>query len=136
MRSGKPGQEAIPKQVLLQDGRQIHPFAVTSVPVGGLIILSSLETQEPKYLTQRYGTSLQQSWQIFIASPSLHYVRFVGNGEMGRRLRQQTFKRVRQLECLQQTDKYYLPQGLVLILWSRIKVKANLSLSRQNVPMY
>lgn len=45
-------------------------------------------------------------------------------------------ERVREPECLQETVKYYLLQGLALILWFRIKVRANLSLSRQNVPMH
>lgn len=58
-----------------------------------------------------------------------------GDGEMGRRQGQQAYKRVKDPECLQETDKYYLLQGLALILWSRIEVKTNLSLSRPKIPM-
>lgn len=76
---GRPGQETTPRQALLQAGRQIHPFTVTSVPAGGLRV-SSLGKHGPEYLTQRYGSSLRQSWQIFIPSPCQHYIRFVGMG--------------------------------------------------------
>ena len=55
---------------------------------------------------------------------------------MKRRQGQQAYKKVRKPEGLQETDKYYLLQGLALILWSRIEVKANLSLSKQNIPMH
>lgn len=58
------------------------------------------------------------------------------DGAMERRQGQQAYTKVRKLECLQETDKYYLLQGLALILWSRIEVKANLSLSKQNIPMH